>query len=294
MPKLPHEALVHLVRSAPEAIVRLLQHELALDLPMHAPPRVTAAEFVDLNFAEHRADAVLTLGDPDAPSEVIVAEAQSDVDPRKRFTWPLYVAGPRARFGCPVVLVVIAPDPVVAAWCAEPIDLGRGRNILRPLVLGPRQIPTITDLEEARRSPELAVLSVAAHGQEPGAEHIALAAITASRDLDSERALLYPDFVLALLGKVARAALEQIMQASKYEYQSDFARKYFYGGKAEGKAEGKADLLLKLLRHKGFPVDAAVEARVNACRDPAQLDTWAERLLSATDLAGVFAEDAAR
>ena len=138
------------------------------------------------------------------------------------------------------------------------------------------------------------MLSVAAHGREPGAEHIALAALAASRDLDSERSLLYPDFVLALLGKVARKALEQIMQARKYEYQSDFARKWFYDGKAEGKAEGeaegKAELLLKLLRHKGFAVDTTVEARVTTCRDPAQLDTWAERLLSATDLAGVFAD----
>lgn len=294
MPKLSHEALVHLVRSAPEAIVRLLQTELALDLPLHVPPRVTAAEFIDLNFAEHRADAVLMFGEPERPSEVIVVEAQSEIDPRKRFSWPVYVACPRARFGCPVILVVIAPDPIVAAWCAEPIDLGRGRSVLQPIVIGPRQIPTITDHDEARRSPELAVLSVAAHGREPGAEHIALAAIAACHDLDSERSLLYPDFVLALLGKVARAALEQIMQSKNYEYQSDFVRKYFYGGKAEGRsegrAEGKAELVLKLLRRKGFPVDAAVEARVTACHDDILLDTWAERLLTAADLDEVFAE----
>ena len=31
MPKLPHEALVHLVRSAPEVIFRLLHHELGVE-----------------------------------------------------------------------------------------------------------------------------------------------------------------------------------------------------------------------------------------------------------------------
>ena len=284
MPKLTHEALVHLVRSAPEVIFQLLRHELGIELPLHVPPRITAAEFVDLNFAEHRADAILTLGDPERPSEAFIVEAQADINPRKRRTWPIYVAGPHARFGCPVTLVVVAPDAAVAAWAATPIDLGRGRTIVRPLVIGPRQIPVITDHDEARRYPELAVLSVAAHGREPGAEHIALAALVASRDLDNERDVLYPDFIFALLGEVARKALEQLMQARNYEYQSDFARKYFYGGKAEGKAE----LLLRLLRRKGLPVDAAVEARVTDCKDAEQLDTWAERVLTAASLDEVF------
>ncbi|MBK9752160.1 MAG: hypothetical protein IPO88_01410 [Nannocystis sp.] len=294
MPKLPHEALVQLVRCAPEMVVDLLQRELAPGLPLHLPPRVTAAEFVDLNLAEYRADAVLMLGDPERPSEVIVVEVQSEIDARKRRVWPIYVAGPRVRLGCPVVLVVIAPDPQVAAWCAEPIDLGRGCNVLRPMVLGPDQIPVITDHEVARRSPELAVLSVAAHGRELGAEHIALAAIAASHDLDNDRDLLYPDFILALLGDLARAALEKIvMQARNYEFQSDFVRKYFYGGKAEGltegKAAGKAEVLLKLLRRKFTAVDAAYEARVLACSDVDQLDAWAERVLDADSVAAVFA-----
>jgi hypothetical protein len=289
MPKLPHEALVHLVRSAPEVIFHLLRHEFGVDLPLHAPRRVTAAEFVDLNFAEHRADAILTVGDPGRPAEAFVVEAQTDIDPRKRRSWPIYVAGPHARLGCPVTLVVIAPDPAVAAWAATPIDLGRGRTIVRPLVIGPAQIPVITDHAEARRFPELAVLSVVAHGREPGAEHIALAALAASRDLDSERDIFYADFVLAHLGKVARKALEQLMPARPYEFQSDFARKYFYGGKAEGIAEGKARMLLRQLRRKGFAVDAAVEARLADCKDDDQLDTWADRVLTATSLDEVFA-----
>lgn len=211
MPKLSHEALVHLVRAAPEAILGLLQRELGIELPAMAQPRITAAELVDLNLAEYRADAVITLGPADAPTEAFVLEAQNDLDPRKRRTWPLYVAGLRARLGCPVTLVIVALDPEVAAWCAEPIDLGRQRGIILPLVLGPAQIPVIVDPDEARRAPELAVLSVAAHGREPGAEFIALAALTAVRGLDSARELLYPDFIHAMLGDVARAALELLM-----------------------------------------------------------------------------------
>ena len=202
------------------------------------------------------------------------------------------MAGLRARWRCPVLLVIIAPNAAVARWCAEPIDLGHGRCLLRPLVLGPDQIPVITDPEEALRAPELAVLSVAAHGHEPGAEHIALAALSAVRDLDSDRHLLYPDFIFALLGQVARTALEQLMRIPNYEYQSDFARKYYFEGKAEGKAEGevagRATLLLKLLRLRGFVVPEELERRISACADSERLELWAGRLLSAQSLGEVF------
>jgi len=297
MPKLSHEALVHLVRAAPGVIVGLLQRELGLELPAQTQPRITSAELVDLNLAEYRADAVLTLGPADTPTEAFVVEAQGAVDVRKRRTWPLYVAGMRTRLGCPVTLVIVALDPLVAAWCAEPIDLGRQRGTLLPLVLGPAQIPIITDPDEARGAPELAVLSVVAHGREPGAEYIALAALTAVRDLDRDPELLYPDFIHAMLGEVARAALEQLMNKATYEYQSDFARKYISIGKAEGeaegeargKAEGQAQLLLKLLRFKGFTVSPELAARVESCQELAQIERWAERVLTATTLDDVFA-----
>jgi hypothetical protein len=288
MPKLSHEALVRLVRAAPEMIVELLQRELGVELPAHARPRITAAELVDLDLAEYRADAVIIIGPEDAPTEAFVIEVQSDIDVRKRRTWPLYVAGLRARLGCPVTLVVVTLDPRVAAWCAEPIDLGRKRGTILPLVLGPSQIPFIVDHEEARRAPELAVLSVAAHGREPGAEYIAVAALAAVHDLDTDSEVFYPDFIYAVLGEVARAALELIMNKANYEYQSDFARKYISIGKAEGEARGEARLLLKQLRFKGFSVSPELAARVESCQDLEQLDRWAERVLTATTLDDVF------
>ncbi len=290
MPKLSHEALVQLVRAAPEAILGLLQRQLGLELPAHAHPRITAAELVDLKLAEYRADAVILLGPAEAPTEAFVLEVQSAIDPRKHLTWPLYVASLRLRFGCPVTLVVVALEPQVAAWCVAPIDLGRQRGTLRPLVLGPAEIPVITDLDEARRAPELAVLSVAAHARDPGAEYIALAALAAVHGLDRDRELAYPDFIFAVLGKLARAALEQLMNKPNHEYQSDFARKYYSQGKAAGEASGEARLLLKLLRFKGFDVTPELTARVESCQDLEQLDLWAERVLTATSLDDIFAD----
>lgn len=93
--------------------------------------QVGAAEFVDLHFAELRADAVLLRGRPERPERILVVEVQGEPDLRKRRSWFLYVAGLHVRFECPVILVVLALDPEVAAWCAETIDIGEGR-CLRP------------------------------------------------------------------------------------------------------------------------------------------------------------------
>ncbi|MFZ6184306.1 hypothetical protein [Nannocystis pusilla] len=292
MPKLPHEALVQLVRHAPALIPDLLwPGERA-----PGPVRITAAEFVDLNFAEHRADVVLGLGGAqDRPDEALVVEVQVERDPRKRWTWPVYVAGLRARLGCPVTLVVVSLDREVARWCAEPIDLGRRRTTVHPWVLGPEAVPAITDLERARELPELAVLSVAAHADDPGAEHIALVALEATRELDDQRGILYPDFVVALLGRVARTALEKLLMANgSWEPLSDMFRKPWLDGiatgEAKGIAKGKADMLLKLLQLKGFAPSDEQRGRVLDCRDEAQLDAWAARVLTATRLDEVFAD----
>jgi flagellar biosynthesis/type III secretory pathway protein FliH len=133
-----------------------------------------------------------------------------------------------------------------------------------------------------------------AHGRgERGAE-VALVATRAAASLDDQRGLLYTDLVLAALGPAARKALEKLMSTGNYEYQSDFARKYFGQGKAEGKAEGeakgkadgeakgkaegeakgKAEAIIAFLRARGLEVEAETEATIRACTDHDQLDRW--------------------
>jgi hypothetical protein len=43
----------------------------------------------------------------------IVIEVQLQRDDRKRFTWPVYVAGLRARLECPACLLVVTPSDAV-------------------------------------------------------------------------------------------------------------------------------------------------------------------------------------
>src|SRR5262249_13357772 len=160
------------------------------------------------------------------------------VDDDKRFTWPEYSMGSRAKYRCPAGLLVVAPDPDIAAWSAEPIETGIPGFVLRPAVLGREAVPVVTDPAEAARRPELAVLSAMAHGEGESGAAIAAAVLPAVRQLDDERARFYGDLVLNSLNAAARRALEARMKA--YVYQSDFAKKYF--------ADGKRAMLLHQLR----------------------------------------------
>jgi hypothetical protein len=294
MPKLLHEVVTHILRSAPETLVRLLPPELALRLPAQLQPRVTTAELPDIQILEYRADAVLLFGEDDGPLAAIIAEVQNDFSRRKLYTYPAYWTLARAKYECPTLVVIVALDPDVAAAYRAPIDLGFGRGFVTPVVVSADNIPRITDRELARAYPQLAVLSAVAHGRESGAEHIAYAAFSVIPDLDSEAQLFYPDAIYATLNKVALRALDQLMRTAddRNPFHSEFARRYWFEGEAKGKIEGKlegeAKLLLKLLRLKGFVLPPELHARITDCQDLDQLETWAGHLLTAQTLADVF------
>jgi hypothetical protein len=123
-------------------------------------------------------------------------------------------------------------------WCARPYRYDHLGSTFRPLVIGPSVIPRITDVEQARALPELALLSVAAHGQEPGAEAIGIAAFRGTGALDTEQGARYADIIMMWLSDAARRVVEEHMALHGYEYQSEYARKYVDQGREEGRKEG--------------------------------------------------------
>jgi hypothetical protein len=144
--------------------------------------------------------------------------------------------------------------------------------------------PTGSDPDRASRAPEVAVLSALEHGRGSKALDVALAALRAVAALDDERALFYTDLVLHALNAAARNALEAIMGNGTYEYQSDFARKYF----DQGKLEGKASALIAVLRARDLVVPDDVRDAILSCRDLAVLDRWLHRALSVRSVEEIF------
>ena len=284
MPSFPHEAPLTLLRERPDLAAHLLREVLGLELPPFNGATVDAADHTDLVPVERRADLVVTLQDASRVVMGILIEVQMRIVPEKRFAWPHYAAGLHERLRAPVCLLVLAADEATARWARSPITTLQPGSPFAPLVIGPANIPAIRAAHEARRLPELAVLSAMAHGNAPGGLDVVRAAIDALAALDRERQLLYFDIVLRGLNEASRQALEHDMQTHGYEW-SDWAKEQQAIGRVEGRAEG----VLAILLARGLSVPPHVRERVLAIRDVATLDRLVHRALcvsSAEELLG--------
>jgi hypothetical protein len=286
MASVRHEGLVALFRNRPTLAPELLRDVLGLELPRYSEARIESSDLSQALPAESRADLVVLLLHG-KPVLAVVLEVQLSRDPDKKYSWPVYLSSLRARLRCPTELLVVAPHKAVARWCAQPIAVGSSGFTLRPWVLGPEAIPVVTDERLAREDPELAVLSVIAHGKSQAGPAIAQVVLKATRQLEGERAMLYLELTQRSLSQAARSAFEALMQ--NLTFKTELARKYFTGvkharkegkeeGKEEGKQEGKQEAVLAVLAGRGLRVDAQARQRILSCTNPAQLDLWLHKV----------------
>ena len=305
MPTLEHNGLIEMFRENPSLAPHFLNLLFHVDVPPHVSVRVADTALDQLIPVEFRADLVLELrDDEDQVVFAIVLEAQRDQEPRKRYSWPVYVAVARAERECPTVALVIAIDAGVAAWAAEKIDLGLGLGGLQPLVLGPATVPVVTDPVVADREVELAILSALAHGNGPDGLAVVQTALAALGRLDREHAAVYFQIIWDVLREPMRRALEALVMVrqaeGKIEYPPFVQRIFEQGelkGKLDGLGEGKLDglregelkgkldglreALLRLLSRAEIPISEDDRARIDACADAATLDRWIENVLGA-------------
>jgi hypothetical protein len=246
-------------------------------MPGYDIVHIDSTEYSDLIPTQFRADAVVVLRARGEPVFAVIVEVQLGRDVAKRWSWPVYIATLRARKRCPVALMVVCVDPVIAQWCAAPIDLGHPRLVLWPLVLGPDRVPAVTDPYLAARSPELAVLSALAH---PDRTDVLDALPRAFAAADPAHLGLYSDVVMAALPEAARKYLEALVGIGTYQYQSEFVRKYI--------SHGEATILLKVLKARGISISAEIRDRIVECTDPAQIEAWGESAATAESADEIF------
>ena len=109
------------------------------------------------------------------------------------------------------------------------------------------------------------------------------------------------EFVYPIAGEIEAAllrdVLKEIMPGQEARIMSIAVEQWKAEGKAEGiqigvakgKAEGKADMLLRFLRLRfGVVPETTLATVMGASED--QLNEWAEKVLDASTLEGVFAE----
>ena len=291
MVSLKHEGVLKLVRDRPEFAADLLGDLLAVKVPRFSKARCVDVTLNQVAPAEYRADAVV-LFTRGTPVFGAIIEAQLRAKNDKRFTWPLYAVGARARERCPFVVLVIAPNAATARWAARPIDLGGG-NQYTPLVIGPDGVPKLTDPGRARREPQLAVLSVMAHGRGElkTAAAIGAAAAKAIQRLPEEQRVLYSLLIEANLNEAARKAIE--MQPGLEKFFTRAQRQNFERGRAEGEAKGeakgKAEALLKIVTQRGLTLTTEQRRGIMACTDVVTLERWLDRALSVSSVAELTA-----
>ncbi len=180
--------------------------------------------------------------------------------------------------------VVLTVDRAVAAWAKRPIRINATTS-LQAIVIGPDEVPWITEEEKARAQPELAMLSALTHGDDPDAARAASVALAAIRAvLDRPDGTAYYDLILAHLNHTAREALAMLTR--NYQLQDEGLRKAWAGGEAKGKAEGeargKAEGLLAVLEARGLALTGAQRDIVLGCTDPSQLARWLRAAVTAS------------
>jgi hypothetical protein len=223
-----HRSLVDLVHAFP-AVVGVLLEDVMGEKPPPGYRQVKPGpeELSVLKSQKLTADNVLLFEDSKGKSLLgVIFEIQQQPDDEKLFRWPLYYYQLRDLLNpthdpeheCPVKLLVFVVDERTARWAGK-VFTGRGGKIsFAPDVLGPQNLPEITDLETARNHPALATLCAAAHPQSLAAARAAVAAVEALPE--HGRDILFT----VLVNHVQNVEALKQMSAAFDEFTGDFAR----------------------------------------------------------------------
>jgi hypothetical protein len=286
---MPHEGPLDLVRHHPEIAVEFVQGTAGVKLPGEIAVSLAPTDMSAVIPVQYLADMVVLISDAATgdPVLAVIIEPQLRDRETKRYSWPVYVTTARRIAKCPAaVLVVLCPDPAEAAKCRRLIRTGHPGFDLAPIVIDSGAPPG----RDGSGGPYLTVFAASMGGidmeSEPGA-HRVLDAMASAEVSDADR-LRMTAIILRLASDAARQILEAMMTTSDYE--KTFVERIHDQGIAEGEAKGKAEAVLKLLDARGLALSHEKRQRVTSCTDPAQLDLWFDRAITATTAADVFAD----
>lgn len=317
-----HQTLVDLLRHAPEVVPRLLAVT-----GVSSDTTMTSVQLIDsvLDQIQRRVDLAVEIRREGAACLAVGLEIQLAINPDKLRSWPVYVTTLRSQARPMACLLILAPDPRVAAWAARPIDLGPGNPTFRVHVIGPDQIPRIADVEAARRQPELGFLSALAHAETDNDPELVRAALMGLDTLDSARSNSYVSVLLDSLSAGLRGALEACIMETPATNPSpvtpefvqrvmEWARRPLVEayqrhledlendreriekdreesrekGRHQGELHARREILVRLLTHAGLHPAPEHQAKVTECEDTTVLDRWIEQSLGAKDIAEVL------
>ncbi|MCX4665668.1 hypothetical protein OG453_03095 [Streptomyces sp. NBC_01381] len=293
-----HEALHRIFQKDAGLLVRSLQRLLHIPFPEPREIKALDVDLTEIEPIERRCDSLLRV-DTDDGNFLFVIESQGRKDEAKRGSWAYYLSYLYEKYHCEPVLIVVTQSAATARWAAKPIQFGLPgwpSLTVRPLVLGPENVPVIADRHVAERDVPLAVFSAITHGRGQGAAAILGALAEALKTIDPEAAGSFAQLTRSgLVDPRAKEIWEELMTVTKYFFDHPLAEQVRAEGRVEGREEGRVDdraeMVLNNLVWRGLDVPPAVRERVTACTDLDQLTVWARRALQVSDATEVFSDD---
>nr|MCU0687583.1 Uma2 family endonuclease [Polyangiaceae bacterium] len=200
----------------------------------------------------------------------------------------IYCAPAQPKHGAPHGLgtLPLGSDPAVAEFGVE-VGHALGERTLRAPDVSVGELGGGEGW--ATKAPPLAV-EYASQGQDEADLQLKIKQLLAA---GTDREAAFEQTLQNLLARKGYAGLDAVLAEGeargkaegRAEGKAEGLREGEARGKAEGKAEGlregKAAALLTVLAARGLAVDDETRARLEACADPAQLDRWLARALTA-------------
>ncbi|GAB2888816.1 RpnC/YadD family protein [Streptomyces mayteni] len=272
---------------------------LGVDLPEPARVEVIDGDATEIRPLERRVDSVLRLTSRDGEKLLLAIESQSRQDPDKANSWAYYVSYLKAKYRIPTLLLVVCRDKKTADWAAGPFHLGtNGWTSLRlnPLVLGPGNVPVITDPAVAAENLPLAAFSALTHGDAPEAPDILDAMASALRSETAASVDYYSQFLEIGLGDTRAREIWRKMMKIYFPGRGLEIEERYLEGKAEGEAAGReeaaqrlARTVLRVLESRDVRLPEEAQERIRTCSDLDEVELWAFRMIHATTAEELFA-----
>ncbi|MEY9841811.1 hypothetical protein [Streptacidiphilus sp. EB103A] len=281
-----HEAMHRIFQEDPGIFARTFT---ALGLPFPEPIAVSLlpTDLTEIQPLERRVDRLLQIDTASGTSYLLAVEAQGKKDADKPGNWAYYLAHLYAKYRLAPVLLVTCQDRATAQWAAEPVTIGvAGWDTLtvRPLVLGPHNVPAITDPAVAAADIPLATFSVITHGKDPNAAAILKALATALKTIDEDTAQIFAELTELGLGTAPAADLwRDLMTVDLDFFRSQTSQRI--------RAEGIAFSVLHVLDRRDIRLSEEARQRVLDCDDQRLLVRWLDRALTVSDETELFEED---
>ncbi|MFD9115989.1 hypothetical protein [Streptomyces bottropensis] len=235
--------------------------------------------------------------DTDEGAFLLVLESQGRQDERKRGSWPYYLAYLHEKYRVEPVLIVMTQNRSTAKWAAQPIRFGLpdwASLVVRPLVLGPDNVPVIANEAEVARDVTLAVFSAITHGKGQDAAEILEPLAAVLQTLNPDTAAVFAELVESgLVDDQAKKMWKELMMPVNYFFKNPVAVKLREEGRVEERIAERIAGVLRTLDRRHIDVPDSVRQRVRSCTDPDRLQIWVDRAYEVTDAAELFDDDRA-